>query len=250
MSEPPSTMSSTTRNTQLVSISLVLLIAAFNGGCSSDPNGASDVLEFTFDFNRGPQGFIAGFADYPPENEAIFELTSDHRPLPPPMESGSALYISGVNRSDDLFMFFKGAIEGLSPGQKYRVAVSLEIATGIPAGCVGVGGAPGESVWVKAGVTATEPLAVLRDSYLRMNIDIGNQSSGSDQVVVLGNVANSRNCEQSRQWERKAYSDRPIPAPIATPPDGRAWMCFGVDSGFESGTEIYFTSASVRFTPM
>ena len=243
-------MSSTTRNTRLVSISLALLIAAFNGGCSSDPNGPSDVLTYTFDFDRGPQGFVAGFADYPPANEAIFKLTSDHRQLPSPLDSNSALYISGVNRSDDLFMFFKGTIEGLSPGQNYRVTVSLEIATDTPAGCVGVGGAPGESVRVKAGVTATEPVAVLRGTYLRMNINIGNQSSGSDQVVVLGNVANSRSCEQSRRWERKAFTDRLIPAPFSTPPDGRAWLCFGVDSGFESGTEIYFTSASVTFTPM
>lgn len=243
-------MSSTTRITLSISISLVLLIAAFNGGCSSDPNGASDVIEFTFDFNRGPQGFTAGFADYPPANEAIFELTSDHRQLPPPLESGSALYISGVNRSDDLFMFFKRPIEGLSPGQRYGIAVSLEVATDTPAGCVGVGGAPGESVWVKAGVTATEPLPVLSGTYLRMNIDIGRQSSGSDQVVVLGNVANSRNCEQSRRWERKAYPRQQTPAPISIPSDGRAWLCIGVDSGFESRTEIYFTRASVIFTPM
>ena len=36
----------------------------------------------------------------------------------------------------------------------------------------------GESVWIKAGVTVEEPLAVLDDSYLRMNIDHGNLSRG------------------------------------------------------------------------
>ena len=130
--------------------------------------------------------------DYPPAHEEIYELTSGHRALPPPLESRSGLFISGVNRSDDLFMFFRGPIAGLTPGATYAVEVSLEIATSTPSGCVGVGGAPGESVWIKAGMTAEEPLAVLDDSYLRMNIDIGNQSNSGAQAVVLGNVANSR----------------------------------------------------------
>ena len=133
----------------------------------------------------------------------IYELTSDHRALPPPLAPEPALFISGVNRSDDLFMFFKGPVDGLSPGARYDVTVSVEIATDVPAGCVGVGGAPGESVWVKVGATAVEPVPVRHGTYLRMNIDVGNQSAGGSEGVVLGNVANSRRCEQSRQWERK-----------------------------------------------
>ena len=91
----------------------------------------------------GP-GFVAGFADYPPAHEEIYELTSGHRALPAPLESQSGLFISGVNRSDDLFMFFKGPIDGLTPEASYAVEVSVEIATSTPAGCFGVGGAPGE----------------------------------------------------------------------------------------------------------
>ena len=53
-------------------------------------------------------------------------------------------------------MFFKGPISGLLPGSRYGVTVSVEIATDTPAGCVGVGGAPGESVRIKAGATAVE----------------------------------------------------------------------------------------------
>ena len=88
-------------------------------------------------------------------------------------------------------------------------------------GCFGVGGAPGESVWIKAGATAIEPLAIRDSSYLRMNIDIGNQSGGGAHAVVLGDIANSRSCEQARQWERKAFEGRPTPTPISIPPSGR-----------------------------
>ena len=227
-----------------------MLLAAMLGGCSGNPSAPTDALTFTFDFRRGPQGFVAGFADYPPGNADIYELTSDHRPLPPPLAPEPALFISGVNRSDDLFMFFKGPVDRLSPGARYDVTVSVEIATDVPAGCVGVGGAPGESVWVKAGATAVEPLAVRDGAYLRMNIDIGNQSAGGSQGVVLGNVANSRPCEESRRWERKSFEGRPVPAPVSVPTSGRAWLLFGVDSGFEARTGIHFMRAEAVFAPL
>ena len=228
---------------------MALLTGGFLGGCSGHPTEPTDGLTFTFDFNHGPQGFTAGFADYPPAEGRQYELTSGHRALPPPLESRSALFISGVNHSDDLFMFFKGPVDGLLPGAPYNATVSVEIATATPAGCVGVGGAPGESVWIKAGVTSVEPLAVREGAWLRMNIDIGNQSNGGAQGVVLGNVANSRSCEQPRQWERKSFPGRAVPAPITTGPNGRAWLLFGVDSGFEARTAIYFTRVSATFTP-
>ena len=219
------------------------------GGCRSLPSDAGEAMTFHFDFDEGPLGFVAGFADYPPAHEEIYELTSGHRALPAPLESQSGLFVSGVNRSDDLFMFFKGPIDGLTPGGSYGVEVSLEIATSTPAGCFGVGGAPGESVWIKAGVTTEEPVAVLDDSYLRMNIDIGNQSNSGTQAVVLGNVANSRQCEQSREWELKGLESESTLAGISVPADGRVWLLIGVDSGFESLTEVYFTQAVVTLTP-
>ncbi len=228
----------------------VALLAAMLGGCSGSPTAPTDALTFTFDFSRGQQGFVAGFADYPPGDADIYELTSDFRALPPPLAPEPALFISGVNRSDDLFMFFKGPVDGLLAGTRYDVTVSVEIATDVPSGCVGVGGAPGESVWVKAGATAVEPLAVRDGSYLRMNIDIGNQSAGGSEGVVLGDVANSRRCEESRRWERKSFESRPIPASIEISSSGRAWLLLGVDSGFEARTEIYFMRADAAFRPM
>ena len=231
---------------------VVLLIGAVIGvlsaGCRSLPSDTGEALTFHFGFDEGPLGFVAGFADYPPAHEEIYELTSGHRVLPPPLASQSGLFISGVNRSDDLFMFFKGPIDGLTPGASYAVEVSVEIATSTPSGCFGVGGAPGESVWIKAGVTAEEPLAVMDDSYLRMNIDIGSQSNSGTQAVVLGNVANSRPCEQPPEWELKALEAQSMPVGLSAAADGRAWLLIGADSGFESRTDVYFTRASVTLT--
>ncbi|MDE2796389.1 MAG: hypothetical protein OXL34_16350 [Gemmatimonadota bacterium] len=204
---------------------------------------------FTFDFNRGPQGFVAGFADYPPARSPDFDLVSDHRALPAPLESRSGLFIAGTNRSADLFMFFKGPIDGLPPGQ-YEATVSLEIATDTPAGCFGIGGPPGESVTVKAGATDVEPLAVVEDSYLRMNIDVGNQANSGSKAVAFGDIANSRQCEESWQWELKSFEAQPIPSKVSVSSDGRAWILIGTDSGFAGRTGIYFTRVSVSFAPI
>ena len=103
---------------------ICLMVSVFIGACSAEPIQPTDTLTFTFAFDRGPQGFVAGFADYPPADVEIYELTSDYRALPPPLESQSGLFISGVNRSDDLFMFFKGSIDGLPPRARYEVTVS------------------------------------------------------------------------------------------------------------------------------
>lgn len=239
----------------LITGTVCLLIGVFVSGCPGDPgggvpNGPVTAREFTFDFSHGYQGFTAGFADYPPEHANIYELTSDYRTLPAPLESRSGLYISGVNRSDDLFMFFKGPVDGLTPGVRYTVSVNLEIATNVPSGCFGAGGAPGESVWIKAGASTTEPTPVREDSYLRMNIDIGNQSNSGESAVVLGNIANSRNCESPRQWELKSFDERATQVQVSVRSSGRVWLLIGVDSGFESLTETYFTRVSFTFTPI
>ena len=148
-------------------------------------------------------------------------------------------------------MFFKGPVDGLLPGASYDVTVSVEIATDVPAGCVGVGGAPGESVWVKAGATAVEPLPIRDGGYLRMNIDVGNQSAGGSagrgarrrrQLETLRGAAPVG--AQVLRGQTDTGTDLEIPA------SGRAWLFFGVDSGFEAGAAIYFTRAEAAFRPI
>ena len=232
------------------SIVVLNLLASPTGEITNLSIGPTDTVTFTADFHRGTQGFVADFADYPADDPDPYELTSDYRSLPAPLESKSALFISGVNRSDDLFMFYKGHVGGLVPGARYAVTATAEIVTDVPHGCVGVGGAPGESVWIKAGASEVEPIPVREGDYLRMNIDIGAQSNGGDQAVVLGNMANSRSCEQPRQWERKSFPAGSIPEPVSASAVGRVWLLIGVDSGFESLTEVYLTRFSVSFAPI
>ena len=228
-------------------IAVLNLLSSPTGHLANLSTGAAEIHTVRFDFDTDTWGFVADFADYPPADADIYMLTSGHRRLPAPLDSESGLFISGVNRSDDLFMFFKAAVGGLVPGARYAVTAGAEIATEVPAGCFGVGGAPGESVWIKVGVSDEEPLPALEDDWLRMNIDVGVQSNSGENAQVLGNVANSRDCEQPPQWEHKSFPAQSISEPVTASPDGRVWLLVGVDSGFESRTQIFFTKAWARF---
>ena len=228
-----------------------LAVCVTIAACSSNPNGPSDARTFAFDFASGPLGFVAGFADYPPADASTYFLTADYRSLPEPLDtSRQALFISGVNRSDDLFMFYKGRVNGLRPNEQYRATFEIEFATSAPSGCVGVGGAPGESVWVKAGASGVEPVPFIDAGYLRMNIDKGNQSNGGADALVLGNVASSVACGDEPAWELKRLFSGPEAIVVEADQAGRVWLLFASDSGFESLTGLYYTQVAVTFDPV
>ena len=232
-------------------LSLVLSVALIGGCDGGGPAGpVVPTLVFELDFDSGAHGFSAGFADYPPADADSYDLASGHRAIPAPLGARSGLFVVGTNHSDDLFMFFKGSVTGLVPGVRYQAAISLEVATDVPSGCVGIGGSPGESVVVKAGAAAVEPMPVLAGRMLRMNIDVGAQSNSGGRAVVLGDIANSRTCGDPSRWEVKPLGPRAVPEPVTATPDGRGWILFGTDSGFEGRTRVYFTRVNVRFTPI
>jgi hypothetical protein len=67
----------------------------------------------------------------------------------------------------------------------------IDIASNTPEGLKGIGGSPGESVYVKAGATKHEPQVIEDDrGWLRMNIDKGNQASEGEDMTNLGTLAN------------------------------------------------------------
>ena len=70
-------------------------IVTLSAGCRSLPSDTGEAITFHFDFDEGPLGFVAGFADYPPAHEEIYELTSGHRSLPPPLELQSGCSFPG-----------------------------------------------------------------------------------------------------------------------------------------------------------
>ena len=167
---------------------------------------------YDYDFGSDAEGWTVGFADLPVDfDQSIFELDHEHRPLPDRLQ-GSGIYVQGHNRSDDLFMFLKRQVGGLRPNAAYAVSVSLNLATNVPTATFGIGGSPGESVFVKAGVSTVEPVAAEeRNRYLRMNIDKGNQANGGEDMVVLGQRGSRRGREPGvPDQDARQYGPAPV----------------------------------------
>ena len=225
---------------------VALFIVVLSGACTND-----SPQTIRIDFAAGTAGWVAAFADYPVGQDAFFELDTGYRPLMPPLNVGqSAHYISGNNHSDDLWMFYKGQVAGLDGNRRYSVRFDLEIATNVPNGCFGVGGAPGEGVTVKAGASEIEPEAVVVGADWRMNVDKGNQTGGGENAVVVGDVASSIPCGETRQWELKQLSSGLDAVAVTTDSRGAAWLFVGTDSGFEATTSVYYTWVVATFEPL
>ena len=107
----------------------------------------------------------------------------------------------------------------------------------------GIGGSPGESVFVKAGASTVEPVAAEeRNRYLRMNIDKGNQANGGEDMVVLGNVAHGE--VVNREYRIKTLDNMDQPLSVSTDGEGRVWLIVGTDSGFEGLSAFYYSRIS------
>lgn len=239
---------------------LVLAALLLSGACSpgrgssreSVPPSSGEIdLEFTFPDDL--QGWVAGFADYPVGQETFYQLTSGYLPLPLGLGvPADAPFISGDNHSDDLFMFWKrrlGPQDGLRPEAAYDVRFTITIATEAASGCTGIGGAPGEGVFVKAGAADVEPVAVDSAGTYRMNIDIGSQATGGTDAMVLGDVANSSTDCSAWVWEFKTLDSSGIPFTVTADPLGTVWLIVGSDSGYEGATRLYYSRIQVVLTP-
>lgn len=208
-----------------------------------------------FSFERGTQGFDVLFADLPTTGLDIYELDFAWEALPEPLTARRGLRLSGHNRSDDLAMLIKAPLGGLLPGVLYTIEIEVELANNVPTGCAGIGGSPGDSVYIKLGATSGEPLAPAVDegghAIRRLNFDYGQQSQGGAQARMVGTFANSHSCDAGSvaPWElRTLRTEQPLRA--RADQDGRLWVVAGTDSAFEGKTDIYFTALRVRLEPV
>ena len=213
-----------------------------------DPVLSPEVVEFDFSFAIDADGWVVGFADLPEDyDQSIYELDGGHRALPDGLE-GSGIYLQGHNRSDDLFMYLKRQVEGLAPGASYNVSATVDLATNAPLDSIGIGGSPGQSVYVKAGASTTEPRAAPDGTgHLRMDIDKGNQSRGGTQMAVLGVVGHPDIVGE--EFRRKTLDTMAGPV-VEADEAGRAWLIVGTDSGFEGLTRLYYDRISFTLTPV
>lgn len=220
-----------------------------------------------FDFRDGDQGWAADFADYqdgyvlvdgqgrplakfPEANE----LQSGLRPLPPELnDPGTGFLLSGINGSDDLFMFLKRALgpdDGVQPGQTYRVEFDITFASNAPTGCLGLGGPPGEAVFLLAGARTTEPTTFVGTSDERPYVMVVPEGEGR-RTEIVSNIANGNPCAQGDEdlkyvslTRRHTFSEM-----VTADASGRLWVLVGTDSGNEDRTTVYYQQVRVTLTP-
>ena len=218
----------------------IILVATVS--CERD---GQDVMNYSWDFEESAEGWIGDFADYPVGEADDYELTFAYDQLPQPLDTSmGALKLAGTNMSDDLFMFTMKKAEGLEPNTRYDVSFTVQFASDIPDGLFGVGGSPGESVWIKAGAVNREPVPEEDNmGYYRMNIDKGGQSLGGDDMLVLGDFSNDT---EQEVWTLKTVSSDER-FRVTTDMNGEVWIIVGTDSGFEATTTIYYNRIEVDF---
>lgn len=241
---------------------IILAISLLAMGCDDSDGPRRETYSFAFDADM--QGWQPMFVDYPAgasaeEQSAIdafYELYAKHSRLPSPLNTtAGAIELNGSNHSDDLKMLVKKQLQGLSANTDYEIDVVAIIASNAPQGCAGVGGAPGESVWLKAAVVNREPSRILgagsNSAYWRLNIDMGDQSGDGAEGRVLDDFANSQTCESATSaYELKTISSVGGPALAArTDANGALWVAFGTDSGFEGVTTLFIESIEITAQP-
>jgi hypothetical protein len=225
-----------------------LALLCLGSSCADSSGvGTGDVLfDEAFELDEGEEGFVGGFADYPAEDEAIYELSFGWAPLPAEVGPGGGLAIAGNNHSDDLFMYVARAVTGLPPEAAVHVDLEIRIATNAPSDCFGIGGAPGTSVYMKAGAVAAAPSRSLdEDGFFRMDLDKGNQASEGEDMLVLGDIGNELECPDET-YAPKTFSLEAFA--VRTSATGSLHVVIGTDSGFEGTTALFYDRVAIRIT--
>ncbi|GAB2855591.1 hypothetical protein GCM10027277_25160 [Pseudoduganella ginsengisoli] len=233
-----------------LAVSLLASLAACGGDNVSTPPQGGPVLkavQVTADFNQGIDGWKGDSSDYSaadaPEN-VVFEQRALGAPL-----SGKGYYVAGTNRSDDLFLYVKKQFGGFVPSASYKVMFTVKFATDVPTGCMGVGGSPGESVWVFGAASDIEPKNVVNNGRTALNIDRGNQGGGGKAGQMLGTIGNSvTDCGKPVMESKTLKSKEPLT--VKADAEGKLWLLVGIDSGFEAASKLTFQSVVLDAEPV
>lgn len=219
----------------------VVSVVGLLAGCGE----STGEQEYLFDFREGAQQWQGGFADYPVEDAANYQLEQGIKPMPTGYV-GSGYMLKGNNHSDSLFMFVQRKISGLMPNSRYELQAAVRLASNAGTNCTGVGGAPGEAVYVKFGVHDSEPKQV--GFYL--NADKGDQSQDGMAARVTGHIG-----VQGLGCTGQAYGSKVLPGVGKTPlyvttnSAGEVWVFIGTDSGYEGVTSLYLQTLQLLFIP-
>lgn len=219
-------------------------VAALATGCTLS-NDNITVFSYSYEFSQSDEGWEGDFADYPENDSIFYELKFKYDTVPGTSGNRKGLMLNGNNHSDDLFMFVRKKLSGLKPNTTYRVLFNVRLASKEKTGAVGAGGAPGEGVFVKAGVSRVQPKKMLTDGTYRMNVNIGSQAEAGSDALVLGHIGVNATTSSFTEIYRNNNSASSFL--VTTGQNGEVWVFIGTDSGYEGITTVYYTSIDIFF---
>ncbi|TDE16240.1 hypothetical protein [Dyadobacter psychrotolerans] len=214
-------------------------LALFPGLYSCTDDNLNGAVMLDNKFEQTVEGWAAGFAEYSSATDsASLEKAAGRARLPAVLDS--TIYgfkIQSHNRSDDMFMYLKRKISGLTPNGNYNVVFDITLGTPYTDKGIGAGGSQGGATYIKAGASNKEPVATLTSGFYSFNLDKGNQSENGKEMVVLGNISNGLEADGYKLVQR---SNGGAPVPVTANANGEIWLCVGTDSGFEGLTVLYY----------
>ena len=244
------------RRAAILGLSLIVALPIVTTGAvlaqdETDMVGGATVV--AFDFEADAQGWEPLVADLPEGYDPVVgNLLSEWRALPENL-AGHGLYHQGANQSDDLWLSWKGRVDGLEPMTEYQIDADLTLASSIPASWSGLADSPAE-VYIKLGAIRHEPEVVVDSGgWLRLNARKGQGAEGGRDAVVLGDVANPNLGEEATDAQTFALMDltsRDLGLTATTDEDGALWLFVGTDSEYAGFTVIYFDKLDVTLTPV
>jgi hypothetical protein len=214
---------------------------------------APAIVHVDDDFRLGARGWEAAFADYSPVSLPTMDLDSGIRPLPAELGiSGTGFYIRGHNRSDDLWMQLTrkvSAADGIAPNTLYEINFRVTLGSNAGGGCFGVGGAPGEGVYLKTGASGTAPLVQLVADHYEVNFDKGNQAVGGTEASIAGDIVNgTTDCSDTAPFRTIVRTHQHTHL-VRSNAAGEIWLIVGTDSAFEGLTQLYYQSVEATLQP-
>jgi hypothetical protein len=88
------------------------------------------------------------------------------------------------------------------------------------------------------------------DSWLRMNIDKGNQASEGEHMINLGTLANPNidlDTFTGEEYTLMTLDNQDRDFSVNTDGNGNVWVIAGTDSGFEGPTTVYYDAINITF---
>ena len=214
---------------------------------------ADSSTSLTYNFDEDEEDWTGGFSDLPVEHEEYgYNVEFRYANIPVEGEEGGGLFLTGNNHSDDLFMYTMRSFDtqdSLRTDTLYIIQLSFDLVTNVAPGMMGIGGSPGESVYIKTGAVDIEPKseedATSGPVYYRMNIDQGSQSNSGEDMTVLGNAAKGEGPGQNDESFQYKHFNHEFQA--QTSENGELWVIIGADSGFEGISRLYLDNVSITF---